>query len=109
MVSSGAATSMGIGPSIGYAKSYQWLDQEVKNILALLEFQNERLMKALRGNGAFFTDVYLATDSDESLAAASTLAKSAWSNDEARICPLQILDLLNLERGKNSRALQCNA
>ena len=36
-------------------------------------------MKALRGNGAFFTDVYLATDSDESLAAASTLAKSAWS------------------------------
>ena len=93
MVSSGAATSMGIGPSIGYAKSYQWLDQEVKNILALLEFQNERLMKALRGNGAFFTDVYLATDSDESLAAASTLAKSAWSNDEARICPLQILDL----------------
>ena len=93
MVSSGAATSMGIGPSIGYAKSYQWLDQEVKNILALLEFQNERLMKALRGNGAFFTDVYLATDSDESLAAASTLAKSAWANDEAKICPLQILDL----------------
>ena len=93
MVSSGAATSMGIGPSIGYAKSYQWLDQEVKNILALLEFQNERLMKALRGNGAFFTDVYLATDSDESLAAASTLAKSAWSNDESKICPLQILDL----------------
>jgi len=93
MISSGAATSMGIGPSIGYAKSYQWLDQEVKNILALLEFQNERLMKALRGNGAFFTDVYLATDSDENLAAASTLAKSSWSNDESKICPLQIMDL----------------
>lgn len=93
MVSSGAATSMGIGPSIGYSKSYQWLDQEVKNILALLEFQNDRLMKALRGNGVFFTDVYLATDSDESLAAASTLAKSAWANNESMICPLQILDL----------------
>lgn len=92
-VSSGAATSMGIGPSVGYAKSYQWLDQEVQNILTLLQFQNDRLMKALRGNGAFFTDVYLATDSEESLAAAGTLAKSSWANDDARICPLQVLDL----------------
>ena len=93
MVTRGAATSMGIGPSVGYAKSYQWLDQEVQNILTLLQFQNDRLMKALRGNGAFFTDVYLATDSEESLAAAGTLAKSSWSNDESRICPLQVLDL----------------
>lgn len=92
-VSSGAATSMGIGPSIGYAKSYQWLDQEVQNILTLLQFQNDRLMRALRGNGAFFTDVYLATSSDENLAAAGTLAKSAWSNDNSAICPLQVLDL----------------
>ena len=92
-ISSGAATSMGIGPSIGYAKSYQWLDQEVQNILTLLQFQNDRLMKALRGNGAFFTDVYLATNSEDNLAAAGVLAKSAWSNDEARICPLQVLDL----------------
>lgn len=92
-ISRGAATSMGIGPSIGYAKSYQWLDQEVQNILTLLQFQNDRLMKALRGNGAFFTDVYLATNSEDNLAAAGTLAKSAWSNDESRICPLQVLDL----------------
>ena len=26
---------LSIGPSIGYAKSYQWLDQEVQNILSL--------------------------------------------------------------------------
>ncbi len=93
MITNGTTTSMGIGPAIGYAKSYQWLDQEVKNILTLLDFQNMRLMKALRGNGAFFTDVYIATDSTESLAAASVLAKSAWSNAESMICPLQILDL----------------
>lgn len=93
MLSSGAATSMGVGPSVGYAKSYQWLDQEVKNILTLLDFQNNRLMKALKGNGAFFTDVFIATNSEENLAAASTLAKSAWSNDESMICPLQVLDL----------------
>lgn len=92
-ITNGSTTSMGIGPAIGYAKSYQWMDQEVKNILTLLDFQNMRLMKALRGNGAFFTDVYIATDSTESLAAASILAKSAWANTEAMICPLQILDL----------------
>ena len=68
-ITNGSTTSMGIGPAIGYAKSYQWIDQEVKNILTLLDFQNMRLMKALRGNGAFFTDVYIATDSTESLAA----------------------------------------
>ena len=92
-VSSGAATSMGIGPSVGYSKSYQWLDAEVQNILTLLQYQNDRLMKALRGNGAFFTDVYLATNSEENLAAAGALAKSAWTNDESKICPLQIMDL----------------
>lgn len=93
MLSSGAATSMGVGPSIGYAKSYMWLDQEVKNILALLEYQNDRLMRALKGNGAFYTDVYLSTSSEENLAAAATLAKSAWANNESMICPLQVLDL----------------
>ena len=92
-ITNGSTTSMGIGPAVGYSKSYQWLDQEVKNILTLLDFQNMRLMKALRGNGAFFTDVYIATDSMESLAAASVLAKSAWANTEAMICPLQVLDL----------------
>lgn len=97
-ITNGTTTSMGIGPAIGYAKSYQWLDQEVKNILTLLDFQNMRLMKALRGNGAFFTDVYIATDSAESLAAASVLAKSAWSNTESMICPLQILDLTTEEQ-----------
>ena len=99
-ITNGTTTSMGIGPAIGYAKSYQWLDQEVKNILTLLDFQNMRLMKALRGNGAFFTDVYIATDSAESLAAASVLAKSAWSNTESMICPLQILYLTTEEQNQ---------
>ena len=92
-ITSGTSSSMGLGPSISYGKSYQWLDQEVKNILTLLEFQNLRLMKALMGNGAFFTDVYIATPNKEVQAAASILAKSAWQNEDAMICPLQVLDL----------------
>ena len=92
-ISTGTSSSMGLGPSISYAKSYQWLDQEVKNILTLLEFQNMRLMRALQGNGAFFTDIYIATADEKAQAAASILAKSAWQNEEAMICPLQVLNL----------------
>ena len=97
-ITSGTSSSMGLGPSLSYGKSYQWLDQEVKNILTLLEFQNLRLMKALMGNGAFFTDVYIATPNKETQAAASILAKSAWQNEEAMICPLQVLDLKKEEQ-----------
>ena len=50
---SGTSGTMGLGPSIGYSRSYQWLDQGVKDILELLEFQNERIKSALRGQGAF--------------------------------------------------------
>ncbi|MCR5480344.1 MAG: serine-rich protein [Ruminococcus sp.] len=100
--SSGTASTMGLGPSISYSKSYQWCDQEVKNILTLLEFQNNRLMKALRGNGAFFTDIYIGTMSETARAAASILARTAWNNAESLICPLQVLDL---EQGEQAHLL----
>lgn len=100
--SSGTSSTMGLGPSLSYTKSYQWLDQEVKNILTLLEFQNNRLMKALRGNGAFFTDIYIGTMNDTARAAASMLARTAWNNTESLICPLQVLDL---EQGEQAHLL----
>lgn len=91
--SQATSATMGVGPSLSYSKSFQWLDQEVQNIITLLEFQNERLMKALNGNGAFFTDVYIATPDEETKATAQALAKSAWYDENALICPLQVLDL----------------
>ena len=97
-MSMGTGANLGISPSISYGKSYQWLDQEVKNILTLLEFQNLRLMKALMGNGAFFTDIYIATPDFSTRQAASILAKSTWQNSEAMICPLQVLDLKREEQ-----------
>ena len=100
--SSGTSATMGLGPSISYTKSYQWLDQEVKNILTLLEFQNNRLMKALRGNGAFFTDIYIGTMNETASAAAAILARTAWNNEESLICPLQVLDL---EQGEQAHLL----
>lgn len=92
-VTTGSSGSMGLGPSIGYNKSYQWLDQQVKDILELLEFQNERIKNALRGNGAFYTYVYIACPSMDALSAAQTLAKSTWQNENAMIQPLQVMYL----------------
>lgn len=93
------AGTMGVGPSLSFSKSFQWLDQEVENIITLLEFQNDRLMKALNGNGAFFSDVYIATPDEETKSAASAAAKSAWHSDTAMICPLQVMDLSPEEEG----------
>ena len=90
---SGASSSMGFGPSIGYNKSYQWMDQQVKDILELLEYQNERLKKTLRGTGAFYSYCYIACSSMDALSAAMAVAKSTWQNEFALRMPIQVLDL----------------
>lgn len=89
----GTSGSMGISPSIGFNKSYQWMDQQVKDILELLEYQNERLKKALRGAGAFYTYCYIACPDMNALAVAQAAAKASWQNDYALTNPLQVLDL----------------
>lgn len=94
----GTSSSMGLGPSIGYSKSYQWLDQGVKDLLELLEYQNERIKKALRGQGAFYTYVYIACPSLDALSTAQAVAKSTWQNEYAMIQPIQILDLTEHEQ-----------
>ncbi len=94
----GTSASMGLGPSIGYSKSYQWLDQGVKDLLELLEYQNERIKKALRGQGAFYTYVYIACPSLDALSTAQAVAKSTWQNEYAMVQPLQVLDLTESEQ-----------
>lgn len=94
----GTSSSMGLGPSIGYSKSHQWMDQGVKDLLELMEFQNERIKKALRGQGAFYTYVYIACPSEDALSTAQALAKSTWQNDFAMTQPIQVLDLTETEQ-----------
>ena len=94
----GTSGSLGLGPSIGYSKSYQWMDQQVKDILELLEYQNERLKKSLRGYGAFYTYVYIACQNMDALATAQAAAKSTWQNQYAMIQPIQVLDLTEEEQ-----------
>ena len=97
-IANGISSSMGLGPSIGYNKSYQWMDQQVKDILELLEFSNERIKKALRGEGAFYTYVYIACPSQDALSAAMTAAKATWQNEYAMINPVQVLNLSQEEQ-----------
>jgi len=96
-LSQGVSSNMGVGPSLSFSKAFKWEDVEVKNILALLEFQNSRLMRALNGDGAFFTDVYIATPDEETKNSAEALAKSAWHSNTALVSPLQVMDLNPVE------------
>ena len=94
----GTSASMGLAVSIGYNKSYQWIDQGVKDILEVLEYQNERIKKGRRGQGAFYTYAYLACPSEIILSAAKAVAKATWQNDYAMVQPLQVLDLTEEEQ-----------
>uniref|UniRef100_UPI0026DCEAC1 serine-rich protein n=1 Tax=Lachnoclostridium phocaeense TaxID=1871021 RepID=UPI0026DCEAC1 len=94
----GTSASMGLGPSIGYSKSYQWLDQGVKDLLELMEYQNERIKKALRGQGAFYTYVYIGCPNLDALSTAQAIAKATWQNEGAMIQPLQVIDLTETEQ-----------
>lgn len=92
-LSSGTSASMGVGASLGFSKSYQFIDVEVRNIVLIYEYLTQRLNDSLNGNGAFYVDLYVATLEDTTQAAATTLAKSAWQNEVALFCPLQVIDL----------------
>lgn len=96
--SMGSSTSMGLGPSIGYSKSYQWLDQGVKDLIELMDWQNNRLKNALRQNGAFYTYVYICCPNEECMRTAQSVAKSTWHNPDAMVNPLQVLDLTEYEQ-----------
>lgn len=88
--SSGASGSMGLGPSIGFSKMSKWEDKEVTYLLDQFTFANNRIIRATNGLGMWFTDIYIATDSDEAETSASALAMSAWHNKNALTTPLHV-------------------
>lgn len=97
--SMGTNASMGFSPSIGYSKSYQWMDQGVKDLLEVLEYSNNRLKNAINGStGAFYTYMYIGCPTKESQAKANALIKSTWRNEMAKTQPLQVLDLTDADQ-----------
>ena len=90
--STGMSSSMGLAPGISVGKSYMWKDMEVDNVLRVLEYQRERLLKSLNGQGAFFVDVMIGTDNDLAHEAVKSISKASFYNKEALATPLQVLE-----------------
>ena len=66
-------------------KSYQWIDKNVNFICNLLETQNQRLQSMVNGDGGFFVDCYISTESNKNQKALSGIAQKFWPNPDSRI------------------------
>ena len=86
----GGSASLGMGPSLSFARTFAWEDMEVAHILDLLKFSCNRLITASNNEGMWFTDIYIATESEEAASAATGLAMSAWHGSEILTSPLQV-------------------
>lgn len=87
--SSGLATGLNVGFNV--SKSYQWVDMSAKYISDLLETQNKRLKAMTEGDGGFFVDLYIATDTEEHAKSLDGTVSNAWINPDAK------LDILRVE------------
>ena len=85
---SSASTGMNLGFNI--SKSYQWIDKDVEYICELLGEQNRRLKSMGNGDGGFFVDMYISTDTVEHQKALEGAAQVTWVNANAMIDPLRL-------------------
>lgn len=88
--SSGTSSSMGMGPSLSFGKTFAWQDMEVSHILDLLTFSANRIIQASNGAGMWFTDIYIATESEKAAKVATGLAMSSWHDKNTLTSPLQV-------------------
>lgn len=87
---SGTSSSMGMGPNISFGKSFMWEDREVSHILDLLNYSAQRIILASNGAGMWFTDIYIATESEKAATVATGLAMSSWHDKNTLTSPLQV-------------------
>ncbi len=87
--SSGLSGGLNFGANI--SKSYQWVDRTVEYITEILKVQNDRLRSMSDGDGGFFVDMYISTDSEQDQKAIESLSQTAWINQKA------VVDLLRCE------------
>ena len=88
--SQGLSGSMGLGPSLSFGKTFSWEDKEVTYLLDLLDYSAKRIIKASNNLGMWFTDIYIATESEEASSAATQVAMSSWHDYTVMTCPLQV-------------------
>lgn len=89
--SSGSSMSTGMNLGFNISKSYQWIDKTVEYICELLGEQNKRLKQMSNGDGGFYVDMYIATDTIQHQKALEGVAQVTWVNANAMI------DMLRLE------------
>lgn len=94
--------NMGLVPSFGMSKSYQWIDKEVEYICELLNFQNARLKSMTEGEGGFYVDCYISSNDATTKNAIETLVSTTWINPNSKIDVLHTLDLDRVEQAKLS-------
>ena len=83
------SSSTGIGGGLNFgvnmSKTYQWVDKTVEYICECLALQNKRLQAMTDGDGGFFVDMYISTDSEDNQKALQALSASTWINPESKI------------------------
>ncbi len=89
--STSSAFSTGANVGFSFGKTYQWVDKEVEYICELLGEQNRRLKQMANGDGGFYVDMYIATNSYQNQSRLSSVAQTTWVNPNAQI------DMLRLE------------
>jgi hypothetical protein len=82
---SGWGRSMGLGPSVGFSKSYQFTDVTVAYICELLTAQNQRLKNMTEGEGGFYADLYIACEDEATQGGIQSLITTTWVNPDAKI------------------------
>jgi len=92
-VSSGTSRGFATGVNLGFnmSKSYQWVDKTVEFICELLAEQNRRLKQMSNGDGGYFVDMYISTDTIQHQKSLEGVAQVTWVNPNAQI------DILRLE------------
>lgn len=89
-VSNGISAGMGLGPSLSFGRSFAWEDREASHLVELLDYSVQRIIAASNNLGMWFTDIYVATESEEAANAATQVAMSAWHDPSVATCPLQV-------------------
>lgn len=81
------STGFSGGANFGFnmSKSYQWVDKTVEYICELLAMQNSRLKTMTDGDGGFFVDMYLSTDTEQNQKALEAVSQSTWVNPDSKI------------------------
>jgi DNA helicase HerA-like ATPase len=85
------SSSMALGPSVSVNKTVQWFDANKETLAEIVDSQRARLKRAIQ-QGAYYVDVFVLTNSEDSKAAAGSLLRSAFWGKEVFPSPLQVID-----------------